>query len=183
VSERDAVRYLHAQFLEETTEQARLARQPFESLPGPFEPPQAFRRWASVPLDQVLADAVAQPRSRFQHCNARLRCGVVLLAAERYRLAHGRWPETVENLVPQLLVRSMPDAYYGKPICLRRFADGLVVYSVGPDGVDDGGAIDPEPPSEGNRDVGCRLWDVDKRRQPPAPQPQPLVPPAENGPK
>src|SRR5262249_32881076 len=31
VSERDAVRYLHAQYLEETTEHVRLARQPFES--------------------------------------------------------------------------------------------------------------------------------------------------------
>jgi hypothetical protein len=110
-----------------------------------------------------------------------LRCGVVLLAAERHRLAHQRWPEAVEEMVPQFLARPMPDAYYGKPIRLRRFADGLVVYSVGPDGIDDGGAIDPDPPNEWGRDVGFRLWDVAKRRQP-APQP-PDAPAGDNGPK
>jgi hypothetical protein len=184
VSERDAVRYLHAQFLEETTEQARLARQPFESLPGPFEPPAGYQQWGDASLEQVLAETVRRERSRFQHWNARLRCGVVLLAAERYRLAHGRWPEAVEDLVPRFLAQPMPDAYGGKPIRLRKFADGLIVYSIGPNGIDDGGAIDPEPPSEWGRDVGFRLWDVAKRRQPAPPAPQPLdLPAPENGPK
>jgi hypothetical protein len=183
VSERDAVRYLHAQFLEETTEHARLARQPFESFPGPFGPPRGWRQWGTTSLEQSLAEAVPRDRSRFQYWSARLRCGIVLLAAERYRLAHGRWPEAVEELAPQFLARPMPDAYYGKPILLQRFADGLVVYSVGPDGIDDGGAIDPPREGEYGKDLGFRLWDVAKRRQP-APPSHPLdLPAAENGPK
>lgn len=51
------------------------------------------------------------------------------------------------------------DAYDGKPIRYRRLADGVVVYSVGADGKDDGG--------KAGADLGYRLWDVDRRRQPP----------------
>jgi hypothetical protein len=50
-----------------------------------------------------------------------------------------------------------------------------VIYSVGPDGQDDGGDVRGVPDTNKNGlDVGFRLWDVARRRQdPPAPAPVP----------
>jgi hypothetical protein len=56
---------------------------------------------------------------------------------------------------------------------------------VGPDGKDNGGKIDPQMPHREGADLGFRLWEVAKRRQPPQP-PKPAEPadglPPEGGP-
>jgi hypothetical protein len=75
------------------------------------------------------------------------------------------------------------DPYDGQPLRCRRLKDGVVAYSVGPDGKDDGGNLRPEQAEEGAEggglDVGFRLWDVAHRRQPP--RPPPPKPPREDG--
>jgi hypothetical protein len=96
-----------------------------------------------------------------------LRTSVVALAAERYRLVHGRWPDTLEALVPQYLSQVPDDPFVDGPLRLRRLDDGLVVYSVGPDGIDNGGNIGTGGRTRGT-DLGFRLWDVKERRQPAA---------------
>jgi ABC-type transport system involved in multi-copper enzyme maturation permease subunit len=101
---------------------------------------------------------------------AELRCVVAMLAAERYRLARGNWPTSLNDLVPAFLREVPTDPFDGKPLRLRRLADGVVIYSVGLDGIDNGGKIDwdlsrlPLPSSIGF-DVGVRLWDVSRRRE------------------
>ena len=72
------------------------------------------------------------------------------------------------------------DPYDGKPLRYRRVADGVIVYSVGPDGSDNGGNIDRTNPVKPGTDLGYQLWDVKHRRQPPKPPvaPPPLHPPA-----
>jgi hypothetical protein len=101
---------------------------------------------------------------------AELRCVVAMLAAERYRLARGNWPTSLNDLVPAFLGEVPTDPFDGKPLRLRRLADGVVIYSVGLDGIDNGGKIDwdlsrlPLPSSMGF-DVGVRLWDVSRRRE------------------
>ncbi len=57
-----------------------------------------------------------------------------------------------------------------------------MVYSVGQDAIDNGGNLDREHPNQPGVDIGCRLWDVVKRRQSPRPKPPkldapPLMPP------
>lgn len=45
-----------------------------------------------------------------------------------------------------------------QPLLAKRTDDGWVVYSVGPDGEDDGGPLPPEADSvEGHDDIGLRL--------------------------
>ena len=95
-----------------------------------------------------------------------LRCAAAALALERYRLAHGRWPEALEALTPNLLAQVPADAYDGQPLRVRRLDDSVIVYSVGPDGEDNGGRIDRRNPGASGTDLGFRLWDVDKRWQP-----------------
>jgi len=67
--------------------------------------------------------------------------------------------------VPQYLSQVPDDPFVDGPLRLRRLDDGLVVYSVGPDGIDNGGNIGTSGRTRGT-DLGFRLWDVKQRRQP-----------------
>jgi hypothetical protein len=99
--------------------------------------------------------------------HARLRCLAAALAADRYRRSHGRWPERLEELAPKYLLALPQDPYNGLPLRLKRLPDGLVIYSVGPDRIDNGGEMDAENPVRPGTDLGVRLWDVPFRAQPP----------------
>ena len=80
----------------------------------------------------------------------------VLVAATRARLAG---TSLAESLVPQALPALPGDPFTtDKPLLAKRADDDWVVYSVGPDGEDDGGPPPPDADSvEGNDDVGLRL--------------------------
>jgi hypothetical protein len=67
------------------------------------------------------------------------RCGRTAVAVERYRLAHGRLPENLAELVPAQLETVPLDPFDGRPLRYKRLSPGYVVYSVGSDRVDDGG--------------------------------------------
>jgi hypothetical protein len=99
-----------------------------------------------------------------------LRCAVAAVALERYRLAKGRWPDSLEELKPTLLVKVPDDPYGTGPLGYRRLGDGVVVYSIGPA---NGAAIDWDKPTRPNISLGFRLWDPTKRGLPPAPEPLP----------
>jgi hypothetical protein len=101
---------------------------------------------------------------------------MVCLAVERYRQARGDWPASLDKLVPGYLAFVPLDPLDGKPLRYRRLADGVVVYSVGPDREDNGGTLDRDNPTRAGTDLGYRLWDVKQRRQPPKPV-MPPVPP------
>jgi hypothetical protein len=61
------------------------------------------------------------------------------LAIERYRLATGKVPERLEELVPQYLKEVSIDPFDGRPIRYRRTDPGYRLYSIGEDGQDNGG--------------------------------------------
>jgi hypothetical protein len=96
---------------------------------------------------------------------AELRAAGVLLALERYRLAHGRRPETLEALVPEYLPAIPRDPYVDAPLRYKRLDDGVVVYGVGFDLHDNGGRLHPDRRSEAGYESGARLWDPAGRRE------------------
>jgi hypothetical protein len=106
--------------------------------------------------------------------HARLRCALTALAAERYRQKHGHWPTDLAALAQGGFVKAVPlDPYDGQPLRYKRLADGVLVYSVGPDRTDNGGLVDPQNPIGPGTDLGFRLWDLAaRRRPPPAPEEQ-----------
>jgi len=62
------------------------------------------------------------------------------IALERYRLAHGEFPESLDALAPQFIAQVPHDIFGGQPLHYRRTDDGqFVLYSVGPNEKDDGG--------------------------------------------
>jgi hypothetical protein len=115
---------------------------------------------------RLLVPAVANVGRAIRRKTAYLRCLMVLVAVERYRLAHdGKWPESLAALMPDLLKEIPNDPFDGKPLRYKKLPDGVMVYSVGEDGVDDGGNVDRSKPTTKGADQGYRLWDETKRRQ------------------
>jgi hypothetical protein len=104
---------------------------------------------------------------------ARLRGAIVAVAAERFRRQRGRWPQALDELVPDFLTAVPLDPFNGKPMRLGPLSEGLVIYSVGSDLIDDGGLVQQAPLGQG-KDIGVRLWNPEHRRQPP---PKPAVRP------
>jgi len=102
----------------------------------------------------------------FIRSQAGLRCAIVALALERYRHVHKSWPDNLVALVPEFLRELPTDPFNGSPLKYRRFAEGVVIYSVGPDGQDNGGKLDRQNPKAEGTDIGFQLWDVAHRRQP-----------------
>jgi hypothetical protein len=102
------------------------------------------------------------------------------VACERHRQRTGRWPDSLEAIPKDILPAVPTDPFTGKAVTFRRLADGVVVYSIGPDGQDDGGRFAEASATPGGlktRDFGIRLWDPDKRGQPPPPRPGPEADP------
>jgi hypothetical protein len=99
---------------------------------------------------------------------AELACAQVVLAAERFRLARGDWPKSVAELVPDYL-DAPPEDPFGPGLILKRDEDGLIVYSFGGDGEDNGGQNIRWRPGLGfalPSDLGYRLFDPLQRRRP-----------------
>jgi hypothetical protein len=167
-----------AQALEWATRAVEYAGLPVEEQPAKFE--QLKRevnrthdgginsvRWGHARMSAVMT--LVMPTSSHRS-HAELRCASAALAAERYRLAKGKWPDSLGALVPDYLPAVPKDPYTGEPIRLRRLDDGLAVYSVGPDKKDEGGTLQHlSQETYGHKNYGFRLWDVKHRRQAPTP--------------
>jgi hypothetical protein len=59
---------------------------------------------------------------------------------ERFKLARGQYPESVDVLVPQFADTLPHDLFGGAGLKYRRTGDGFILYSIGWNGKDDGGA-------------------------------------------
>jgi hypothetical protein len=79
---------------------------------------------------------------RFARGQTRVNQAIVACALERYRLANGQFPETLNAISPQYLEKMPLDVITGEPLKYRRTTDGqFVLYSVGWDEKDDGGIM------------------------------------------
>lgn len=87
-------------------------------------------------------------------------------------LKAGRFPESLDQLVPNYLGEVATDPFDGRPLRFTRTTDGVVIYSVGENGVDDGGSVVPGENERWGKDFGFRLLHPDRRKlrlRPPAP--------------
>ena len=82
------------------------------------------------------------------------------IALERYRLAHGEFPESLDALAPQFMEKIPHDIINGQPLHYRRTSDGqFVLYSVGWNETDDGGVVGlTKGMARLTRDKGDWVW-------------------------
>ncbi len=88
---------------------------------------------------------------------ASVRAAQVALAIERARLASGELPADEAHLAPACLKAVPRDPFAGEPLRYRRLEPGYVVYSLGPDGLDDGGVEKADRNSDQTCDIGLRV--------------------------
>jgi hypothetical protein len=68
--------------------------------------------------------------------------GQIACALERYRLAHGEYPEKLDSLTPQFITKLPHDIITADALKYRRTeSGGFVLYSVGWNQTDDGGQV------------------------------------------
>jgi len=84
------------------------------------------------------------------------RCTDLAVALTRYRLEHGTYPPTLDALVSTFLSTIPADPFDGAPLRYHLTPDAAIIYSIGPDRVDDGGDID-NTDSHHPKDCGVRL--------------------------
>ncbi|HTB83401.1 MAG TPA: hypothetical protein VK742_07100 [Candidatus Sulfotelmatobacter sp.] len=102
------------------------------------------------------------------HIEAARRVVIAAIALKRFQLKHGAWPQTLNELAPEFIVSVPVDPFDGKPLRYHPNPDGTyLLYSVGEDGVDDGG--DPTSPATGSGRVS--YWNNSKARDWVWPQP------------
>jgi hypothetical protein len=76
-------------------------------------------------------------------------------ALAAYHSDHGRYPAKLDELAPKYLETIPDDLFSGKPLIYRLEDDGYLLYSVGPNGVDDDGrGYDDQPRGD---DVSIRI--------------------------
>jgi len=120
-----------------------------------------------------IASRWGEGHTAWLRVKTRLRCAAIALAVERFRLANNRWPEKLSDLSPAMLSEIPVDPFNGEPLRYARVKDGVVVYSVGPDGENNSGAFDPKKSShDPGQDIVFRLYDLDQRGLPPLPIPK-----------
>jgi hypothetical protein len=162
-----SIKEIRASLLEFFTQLVEAAKLPVEKLETRREelndlfeklPPKVQGMFGSFKMNAIVI---------FQRTRAELRSADVMLALERYRMAQGRWPESLAELVPAYLPKVPLDPYDAAPLRYRKLDDGCVVYSIGTDKRDQGGDIARTSvgiKTPGN--FGFRLWNVNARRQP-----------------
>jgi hypothetical protein len=90
---------------------------------------------------------------------ARHRAAAALVAAAKHRLETGQLPESLDALIPDKLPTLPRDPFTtDSPLRLKATPEEFLVWSVGPDGEDDGGPQkDGEEQDTSNDDVGLRM--------------------------
>ncbi len=132
---------------------------------GPFMTPflrQFPMMFPGNPRDVVpeLSELSKLARSYLMN-RAQLRAVIGIIACERYRLDRGSWPTSWEQLTPTYLKEIPLDPFTGKAMLFKALPDGLVIYSVGSDGKDDGGDVIRSDHSP--KDTGYRLLNPAQR--------------------
>ncbi len=92
----------------------------------------------------------------FAHLQTTIHLATLACALERHQKSKGRYPERLEELMPEFLQKLPYEVVNGQPFHYRRSADGtFVLYSVGWDECDDGGVASTQ---KNGKETGDWVW-------------------------
>jgi hypothetical protein len=120
-------------------------------------------------LERLLLPALGNAAKKFAQGQNSVNMVRAAIALERYRLAHGEYPESLDALLPQFIARLPHDIINGQPLHYRRTSDPssqssdatsgqFVLYSVGWNETDDNGEVGLKEDGSVNRDTGDWVW-------------------------
>ena len=113
---------------------------------------------------ESMLGSVAKSLYEVEQTRALLRSAASAVAAMRFRQARGRWPASLDALVPDYLAKVPVDPFSGAPLIYKILGDGIMVYSVGRNRTDDGGKPSLVKPADGDKGDyddynGFRIWE------------------------
>jgi len=124
---------------------------------------QLQRGWPYNFLARMIFPAVRKSVVKFARAQSSLDLARTAIALERYRLAHGEYPEALDALAPQFMDKVPHDIIGGQPLHYQRTSDGqFVLYSVGWNGIDDGGVVAFKNTGRDPRDESSSTVDIEK---------------------
>ena len=122
-----------------------------KELTGQMRPGQKFFSYkilAQITVSAQLAAIEAFNSAEIHAQNARQ-----ALALKRYKQAHGQYPDQLQQILSGEFKELPRDSFNGEPFHYKKEGDGFLLYSVGRNGIDDGG-------QPGFRTVGDIVWRV-----------------------
>lgn len=125
----------------------------------------------------VIFGQIARGMEHHVTSAAEMRCAETAMAVERFRLAEGRWPQRLDELVPAYIARIPNDPFQpGRPLQMLCRDGRFIVYSIGRDREDNGGDVPRRVPDD-EADVGFILLEPQLRNLPALPASQPASQP------
>jgi len=101
-----------------------------------------MNHYSPYKVQALMTAGVGKSVEKFAKIQSELDLARLACALDRFRLAHGNYPETLNALAPQFIAQLPHDVINGQPLHYRRTDDGkFVLYSVGWDDKDDGGKV------------------------------------------
>jgi len=120
------------------------------------------RRPSNMLAAMILGSLTAGERKfAFAQCSADM--AMIACALERYRLANGTYPDSLEKVCPQFLGEIPHDVINGQPLKYQRTDDGrFLLYSVGWNEIDDGGKVGFNQSGRYDIKTGDWVWEYPK---------------------
>ena len=110
-------------------------------------------------MASVAVPNIAKASQTLAHNQTLANEAQIVCALERYHLARGEYPETLDALVPQFIEKLPHDIIGGQPLHYRRIAGGkFLLYSVGWNETDDGGQVVSKPDGSEDWEKGDWVW-------------------------
>jgi hypothetical protein len=114
--------------------------------------PYSFLTTVTFPNFVVATQTFSKKQTLINEC-------LIVCALERYQLAHGKYPETLDMLIPQFIEKIPHDIIGGEPLHYHRTNDGkFLLYSVGWNEMDDGGQVVLTKDGSVDREKGDWVW-------------------------
>ena len=156
-----------------TPDQAKDLIARLEELSAPWEPVDDAmardRTWTEhaygwqgrlfVAIDEITGGSLYAAdviRASYNRHDTRVQLLIADLAVRSYRREHGDLPEALSVLVPDYITAVPNDPNSDGRLIYRVTDDGYLLYSIGPDGKDDGGRPMADPYSDGDFVVDTR---------------------------
>ena len=109
---------------------------------------RADKRMAQIEVPNLMRVLEQFDRAEAQAQNARQ-----VMALKRYKQTHGQYPDTLQQLISGDFKALPIDPFNGEPYHYKKEGEGFLLYSIGPNRVDDGGI-------SGSRMDGDYVWRV-----------------------
>ncbi len=110
------------------------------------------------PMVKVVAPVYGKTQAKFAIADARVQLALCQLAAQAFMLDQGGPPQNLDQLVPDYLLWIPDDPFMDAPLSSVEVDGEFLIYSIGPDMVDDDGtAIEGYPNEDSEGDMVVRL--------------------------